>query len=337
MKALAFLLPLLMASFISHAQVFRGDDALDAARSKHNLSRMKKRIVENHISGMQVTRYKYDKAGMPKPGRLAYEDKFDKDGNIIGYKEFKKNGKPKFNNVFTYNEKGLESEYRRLDKNNKIGPRTEYRYDEAGNLTDLRVFRPGPMNMAYHLLAKFDDKNNMLESRYLIKNDTKPGNRYEYTYYPDGSKKRTVEYNKRNKVMHTWNYECNPNGTLANAHLKDTSKICIRYETDKSGNKVTIKEEMLKLGNVRRVITKYDNNDNMIDVSAYNKRSKRVYEYINTYDGQSRLTAANLYGKRDGRTNKRYEYHYDEKGNITEEVVYNKAPEPSHVFKFSYN
>lgn len=170
---------------------------------------------------------------------------------------------------------------------------------------------------------------------YTYKNDRKQGSHFTYSYYDDGSRKQSVEYNRKGKVLHTWNYDCSPVGQMAGAK-KDTSKVCIRYETDKNGNRIKITEEFEKRGDVVRRVNKYNLHDRLLDVSDYNKKGKVVYRYSYDYNANGRMTEAIYYKPGSGEKVKyRYTYVYDSNSDLSKYVAY-KYARPQYVYKYEY-
>ncbi len=119
---------------------------------------------------------------------------------------------------------------------------------------------------------------------YVFKKD-KPQlkNRYTYTYYPDKQRKQTCMYNKKNKLSHTWNYDCNPKGELE----KRNTQVCKNTNFDSRGRTVDI----------------------TFFTDAKGKKSKQVYMYWQR-DGKRIPSVQEQYVIEKGKERKLYEVHY---------------------------
>ncbi|MCX6274341.1 MAG: hypothetical protein NTV09_03940, partial [Bacteroidetes bacterium] len=278
-----------------------------------------------------------------KDGYLYSEMNYDSRGNLIEYKEYKRNGAIKIHGCYTMDDSGRMLEYRTLRPDGSNKYRESYTYDAAGNQTDLRNFGRTSLfsrkeKIWFHSAAKFDDKQNMLEQNYYYDaNDKKLFDRFVYSYYDDGSKKQTVEYNRKGKVRHSWKYDCNPVGKMEAKNLKDTSKICIRYETDAGGNKIKVKEENVKRGKVVRVIHKYDKNENQVEEISYDAKGRLRFHSTSGYDEKDNCTSFTAYRLNSNKIKIRYLFNYDSSGNITERIAYKESSVPAGILKFNYS
>ena len=338
MKNLLLISFMLSIAFTADAQIFYNETKTDAEHSEREMKVNQKRIRDNHIRQVKIYRYKSDTASQGRLGELSI---YDERGRITEFKGYKNSGKMKQHYTYKYDgsDRMLEIAYHR--RNGTLQDEYQYVFDAAGNETEVReYYQPAVFGkkekLGWRSAARFDDQRNILEMKYFFsEGEQKLFDRYEFTYYPDGSKKQTVEYNKKGKARHKWNYDCNPSGAET-MNLKDTSKICVRYETDKDGNKIRVKEEIVKYGKVARIVSKYDKNDNVLDVIQYDSKGRARSSESNTYDVKDNRTGFVLFKRNSNEIKERYVYDYDSSGNMTDIIAYKSSSSPDRIMKFRY-
>ena len=293
-------------------------------------------IHDNHITSSKLFHYKTQAdADAGKNGYLYEEYAYDANGNQTDYKFYKKNGKVKYHYSYKWNDEGKSTEFQWLKKDGSMKMKNTTAYNGAGKVIEEKQFWKSDNDLAWHSTSTYDAQQNLIGLKYLLNNDKKLYRRYAYSYYPDGSKKQTIEYNRKDVVKHIWNYDCNPAGSLETKSLKDSSKICIRYETDKDGNQIKIKEQNVKQGKTVRIITKYDIHDNEIYSVGYKASGKETRHVESSYDNRDNLTERKLFKPNTAELKNRWVVHYDNSGNVTESKAY-KGSELTHFWKYSY-
>ena len=253
-------------------------------------------------------------------------------GNFIEYFKYNSRGKIVLHSTTMHDRQGRDTQYTEFRRNGKFFRGFTFKYDKNGEETDERMFWRKPEHMTWHNTYKYDSSRNMIESISSIKNDKKIISKYTYSYYPDGSKKQTIGYDGKGSITHLWNYECNPEGTINTRKLKDTSKVCVRYETDKDGNKIKIREEMVHEGRIVRKIIKYNKAGYTLETAGYNKKGIALYRNIFSYNGEGRLSESVYYKPKSNEINHKYHYQYDKNGNCIKFVSYKSAnPEEAGI------
>lgn len=173
---------------------------------------------------------------------------------------------------------------------------------------------------------------NLLKSEYYKNGGAKLCKRWEYSYYPDNTKKTSTLYNAKGKAKYVWNYDCKPEGELVQQH-KDTTLVCKKDELDAMGNKVVTERKFNEKGEPTKVVCVYSKEDKLLSNDVYDKnnilRSHILYgkdwnwlEYI-SYD-------------KEGVEEYKQLYKYDDKGNKTEYAYYKKQA-LKHTNIYSYN
>jgi hypothetical protein len=336
----SLLLILIVAPVFGFSQVseYETKAEVDNYARMGNISRQ--RIIDNQIHS--VKSYSYEPGNASDKGKLYSELFYDDKGNLIEFKNCKKNGKTKYHSTSRWDQANRNLETCELRSNGSVKNRYTNKYDANGNQTDEQVFGRASVFSHkevswWHSVATFDNNQNMQTLKfYLGKNDQKLFDRYEYFYYDDGSKKQTVQYNRKNKVLYTWNYDCDPAGKPEGKNLKDSGQVCIRYETDKAGNKIKVKEQNVKYAKVSRIVTRYDKNENEIESISYRSNGKPVYHFISVYDDKNNRISYTTFIKGSDKVRERSEYQYDTTGNVTERIAY-KGATPERIVKFNYS
>ncbi|MEO8087045.1 MAG: hypothetical protein ABI763_09510 [Bacteroidota bacterium] len=327
----------------SKAQVSFNETKADVDLYSQREKMTRERIVANNIRSVKSYTYKSDTSTNAEDSYLSSEMNYDEHGNLLNYKLYRKNGAIKYQYAYKWDDAGRNLEFHQLRADGSTKYREENLYDGSGNQVSLRVFgRKSFLNknekIWYRSVSKFDEKQNMRQQLFYYDNsDKKLFDRYEYAYYDDGSKKQTVEYNRKGKVRFTWNYDCNPVGKLEAKSMKDSSTICIRYETDKDGNKIKIKEENVKYGKVVRIIHKYDRNENVVEELSYDKAGRARYHSTAVFDDKNNCTARTAYQRNSNQIKERSEIVYDSAGNIIELIAYKNTATPDRILKFKYS
>jgi len=332
MKKVIFTLFTLFSFIYINAQVLYEENGSDMARWNHAIDSLTKWRVQNHIIGVRTYCYKPDSTVIS--GYLATEVKYDNNGNIAEYTTLNKRGKIETKFIEKWNDKNQYVSYIALKRNGKFHYGMSYVYNAEGDEIERKIYWDKPTKMVNHGFMKYDEKHNMIECRYLMKNDKKTGYKYEYGYYPDGSKKQTIEYNPKGKIVHQWDYDCSSVGKLALNKLKDTSKLCIRFEKDQFGNQVKIKEEFARNGQVVRTIKKYDSNENQLEEIRYNKRGLSIFHTINIFNATNHLTEQKEFAKNDSKLKSRKVFYYNSDGKASQMIEYKSDNKPKQIVKY---
>ncbi len=335
MKKYIFTLVFAALCLTIKAQVYYSDGNFEPGQYDQKKEAERERILKSHIGIVRAYRYEADSGKEMKGnhGFLAEEDQYDDKGNLIDYKNINRLGRITDEFLYRFDDKGRCVESTRLNRNGKINIQWTYAYDKNGNMTDMHTYSHDPSG---HMAKKYDDKNRLVEQTWYWRHDSRVGSHYKYSYYDDGSKKQTVEYSPKGKILHTWNYDCSPVGKLATPKFKDTTKVCVRYETDKNGNQIKIKEEFVKRGSEVRSVNKYDLHDNLIDMAGYDIKGNIVRRSSVVFNDHNQATEYIAYKKKSNTVSGRLVYEYDPNGNIIKLLTYKGVDKPKYVVKYNY-
>ena len=317
-----------------HAQVSYGENATDVARNKHWTDSTAKWRVDHRIICLREFSYKPDT--ITHKGYMDYELKYDQRGNMAESSRLNKKGKLLGKASWTWDDQNRYIGYKSLKRNGKLRSMASFGYNASGDLVDEKYYYKKPGYVSFHNIKTYNDQHNIVGIQYLSKNDKKKGWRVVYSYYPDGSKKQTIMYDRKGKIKHTWNYDCNAIGKMDIKKLKDTSKLCIRYELDKDGKQVKIKEEFVKSGIVVRIISKYDSHENLLEELRYDKKGKLVYHTVSSYGSNNKLTEYKEFKSGSDKIRSRRVYYYRSDGTVAEMMDYKRNDKLKEIVKYEY-
>ena len=300
------------------------------SNDKEQLKQWREKISQSHLHTLVATASYPDQ---PQRKHLSYEESFDKNGNLIEAKTYNQRGRIRFHNSYKYDSLNRQIELVNYRRNGKILRKMNFEYDDSGNLICQKFYWKNATKIGWQSTMKYNDRNQIVEWKYFYPNDY-VRETYLYSYYPDGSKKQNIQYDDKGKIIHMWNFECNPEGSLSSKKSKDTSNVCIRYETDKNGNKITIKEELLKQGRTIRKISRFNKNGSILEYSSFDKEGIVVHRTKYEYDKENNLTGIESYKK--DKLMSRYVYEGNSSGLPSKETAYIKSDKPAYILTCSY-
>jgi len=336
MKKILITLLIVIPAFAVSGQASYNDSREEFMTAMQQTRKSRAHITALRILSVQSFEYK----NVNKPGKLSYELRYDSKGNITNWLEYRKNGKIKRQSLVSYNDSNwvtISASYNGAGKQNwKI----RFSYNTLGRLIEHDTYKRDSQKIVSKTINTYDNKNNIIESETFGKKGNLKS-RTEYNYYDDGSKKQTTMYSAKGKIKQVWNFDCNPIGDLRAKKLKDTSKVCIHYETDQDGNPIKVKEEYAEtgiFGTMERTVTKYNKDNNVLDVSAYKLNGKQTSHFSASYNSQGNLTEYIMYKAGTTKPWWRNSYTYTSDGNMETEAFYWRADQtPANTFKYVYN
>jgi hypothetical protein len=338
MKKTLIILLLILPVLFASGQAAYNDSKEDFWANMQRNKKFRTYITTAGIRSSKKFEYKHNDS----TGFLAYEFRYDNNGNNTDWLEYKKNGKIKLHVATTYNDSNWMTHYEYSNRSGKPVWSDALTYDKWGNITEEDGYLESPKKLFSQTFNTYDSLNNITESKIFNKR-RKLITRVEYTYYTDGSKKQTIQYSGKGKVQNIWNFDCNPVGDAQAKKLKDTGKVCIHYETDKDGKPIKIREEYTRTDglfgkSMRRTITKYDKDNNILEVASCKLNGKETEHWSATYNEKGKMTEYNIYSPGTKKTWEKYTYTYNSNGNITGMICYKRAKEtPDATYKWVYN
>lgn len=333
MKKLIGSILLCSFAYLGTGQITYNDSREDFLAAMQRNKNFRNQIVKGKIISAQTFVYKNNNL----IGSLAEESKYDTRGNCTDFFQYK-NGKLKWHTSNTYDDSNRVTQFAFYKGTQNLKRMCKNTYDKSGNLVEQDFYKSDPKTIISKIIRTYDSRNNITESKSFDRKGKLIG-RIVYTYYDDGSKKQTIQYAKSGKVERVWNFDCNPVGKLEAKKFKDTAKVCIHYETDKDGNQIKVKEEYLGagiLGFSYRRVTKFDKDNNQIDLAYYKFNGKQIVHWSATYNASGKMTESILYKARTQEVYSRITYSYNSEGTMQESVIYRKSAIPYSTMKYIY-
>lgn len=287
----------------------------------------RKNLTENNIKSMKcmVT----DMNGRTHPSRFY---KFDDRGNYITNIFYDKNGieKNKYENEF--NSKNNVTKSTQFKKG-KLKSIYESIYDDRGNMIESKYYDKDNEVSSRHT-NNYNSNNLLTESINYRKDGKRISFKWQYEYYPNGSKKQQRIY-KGEKLKWVVNYDCDELPKTEKQMMKDTSKICIKYEYDANGNKVkTIErhDSKGKLDYLERYT--YDKNGNITKTEKSDKHLNFKLTQETTYNTQNLAIEYRNYDFKTQKIETVWFYNYADSGLLLGSYVVNKKNPRSAKYEY---
>lgn len=289
---------------------------------------------KNKIKKSTTYNYKIKKGKCTDVKRKKNETSYNQDGFFTEYIMYSNGGKTKMKNKYLI-EKGMFKEITGYKRNGSVHWKSANTFDPKGNIIENKYYWKSeePTRTTKN---RFDNFDNIIEQNVYLKKDKTPHLKYVYTYYEDKSKKQTLQYNKKGKVKHVWNFDCKPISEAPVTASKEESQICVKYETDAAGNQVKVKESIGTEKKIHRRVSRYNSKENLVEEHLYNKKNKLIYHSEFTYNENGKMTEYKFFSKSEPKPNYTVKYMYNDSGLITGYEGYDKNGKLYDIEKFEY-
>ena len=251
----------------------------------------------------------------------------DREGRTMNSTKYRKNGKEKEHWDFTWDDQHRMTSNRK-SRNGKELSGTNWTYSGTNPAPAEIVFKKKNGKTNWRTIRKFDKIGNVILIQSFTGKREKPGWRYEYDFYENGSKKEVRYYNPKGKLKEVYTYDCNLVPKTEKEMLKDTLKACIKYETDADGNKIKIIEEQDEKGRLKVTRLTRDKKDRLISAVTTGHKGKIITSYTAEYNESDLVVRSSSQHPKGLRTFRAsYAYTYDTEGKTTQvaALVNNKA------------
>ncbi len=226
-----------------------------------------------HISTMKMSFQYMKKEAQPF---LYSESMFDTSGREISVKKYNRKGKNIRNEERRYDEKGVKIFEKVYNAKGRIFYSYEFINDENKKVTEYRSYDKNN-NLNYRNIYKYNEKRNVTENCSYRGKKQKLYNRLVYTYYSNGEKESTSNYNGKGKLIKFWSYACSTLGTETK-NLKDTVKVCKIAEYDKDGGFSITNIITGEDGQLSKQERKYNVDSVLIGSAQFNSKNKYIYK-----------------------------------------------------------
>jgi hypothetical protein len=338
-------------------------------------------LVANFVLGQNwETNFDYDmeySVAMHQPTYLSYVNGFN---NIkveqLQYVLINKKGE-KSQYVKEFNEYGKVVKYYKNDPEKGQVPLYDFEYEE-GMLTQAKSYRKGKANIT--IKKTLNDYGRVLESTRInkrgkvvvrntweyntdsclvastrYKRNGKVKRKWAYEYYDKHNKSRSKLYNGKGKLLNVWTYDCKQEGEKL-SKKEDTTQIC-KWDETSLDYLFRVYQTFNEKGKIRKYVRKYtredtaivesttyDENDNMLYHSTYDKSYKKPLlsegyrkgklRYCYKYEYDNDKIISYTYTKK-GKLRSKYENKY-EGDRVVEQKRFNKKGELSLTVKLKY-
>lgn len=291
----------------------------NAYASKEN----KEKLMNAGVSGYTATAVK------EKNKYVNAKVSYDKNGNTTSYIGYDKKGKIISSFIYEYNSDNLMVSQVYENGKGEEKQKLTIKYDQLNNTLEEAFYKKNELKAK--TVSKYDSTR-VLESFYYKKGDKDYSKKWIYSYYPDKTKKSSVIYDVKGKVLYAWNYECKPEGELQNKH-KDTMDVCKKIEYDSSGNKTVTVRKFDEKGKAYKTVSIFDKNDKIIQYLSYNPKEQLDYSYKYILGSKNVGAFVNY---KNGKENYKYLYSYDNNNNLISTYCYHKGKQRNHS-EYKYN
>jgi hypothetical protein len=280
-------------------------------------------IIKNNIRNVTNYQKQYDKKGNVIRSVVASEETYDNNGDLVvkSFNDYK--GRPIYTCYYTYNTVGLQTAFKKIDKNGKYINGWEYTISTS-NLVEKRTFyRKKENKVSWSETITYNDKGQPSKT---VNTDSKGvvSSSIENDYYSDGSKKEVRHYGKKGKLKSVVKYDCLSIGIVSNNKNKDTASTCTKSTYDADSNKIITNETVYPNGKMWRSISIINKQGKLIEWKSINPKGEEAYKETRVYNDKG-LEIQHIYSsKRYKPHNYRLEYLYNDKGQKTVTKHYNR-------------
>ncbi len=280
---------------------------------------------------------------------------FDNYGNLTYYARINRKNDTVSEGKFTYQGKNLIT-LSQIYKKGKLKSTAISTYDKYYHMTSY--VKRGKKNKIRVLATwTFNDNGKIKESLLFKKDSLKIRNRWVYEYNEDGTASKSILYSKNGSVKKVWSYQCNPEGEKVNVKEKEV-QICKNSHSDDQFYIIT-NRSINEKGKVYKTVQKltntdhlpiesctYNENDSLVSKSVYdksyerpisftgyNKKGKKTYEFVYTYENGNRTSYT---FSRGGKVRYKTIFKYNSEGFLVEEQHYNSKDELISTTKLIY-
>jgi len=321
----------------AHAQVIQEKDKNDLVKDK-----IRGKVRTMSVSGFTVVR----KDGKLQKGRTVHTSvsRYNEKGYLLEftstagddtvqneYVHFKA-----MRSLFKYDNNGILVSNSRYNGDGALEDSASYKVDAKGNRIDWNTYK-GDGSLEWNYNREYDLQGNLIESNEFLKGALKSRHTYKYDDRGNVKEENTFEGDGRLKLKELFKYDDNKNVIeITDYNRTGVFKARYTYAYDSRGNQVEEKEYDDEFSNkFKKIHTKYDNENNVIEVTQYNEKGKVTYEC--KLDKWGNHTSDATY-KPDGTLLEKIEqkYKYDDRGNETENDRINTKGKPALRTKSIY-
>ncbi len=265
----------------------------------YKISEWSRYLIGKEIADLGIKKVvAYEEIPHAKKGSLGKykteETVYDDNHRMTSHETWKQNGTLK--KRYTVEYAGYDCIIRMYNAKGILENSTIYKYDADSNLTLFEQQQGPECKLQRRMVTTYNNEHHMLE-RSVFGKKGKLSDRWVYEY--NGKKLwRSIAYDGKGKILHTWNHDCLPEGTEQGKNSKDTTTICRKFETDKDGNLLIVTRTADEKGNyvmgrtiyypdtVLKAYYTYDYKGNILSSWVANNKYNNYSEYFLYYKGK---------------------------------------------------
>ncbi len=311
-------------------------------------SDVQKESLRGKVKSMAVTGFVVVRVdGKLKKGREIHTStsKFNPKGNLLEYTSTEGDDTVQdhhihfkaVKNTYKYDDNGVLVSNNRYNGNGQLEDSASYKVDARGNRIDWNTYK-GDGTLEWNYNREYDNQGNLLESSEYYRGKLK--NRHTYKY---DDKLNIIEENffdgeGRLKLKEVFTYDDKKNITeVVDYNHNGNFQSRYTYKFDERGNQIEERAyDNEKSNKYKLLLTKYDSENNPIEVNQYAENGKLVYHC--KLDKRGNHTLDVTYDKNGKQIEKiTQKYVYDEKGNEIENIRYDAKGKPTVKNKYIYS
>jgi hypothetical protein len=276
-----------------------------------NLVYLSQADQDKELKSKQIKTYTFKKGTRSATPQSATSFRFQ-NGLISNFQSSKK-GNPRYKYIFDYNEDGYLVQFRHLAKGKKRSFE-KMTYNDSNRITEILVFGKNDKAKLKKTYS-YNEQGKITGIATYYKDNSIPKTAFRYTYYPDGNIKKT-EFFRKGKLKTVWNHTCDEAGKREDKNV--TSKnMCIITENRNDGSYVKVYRTTDEKGRISEQRRIYNKDSLMIEYEDINRKGKSIRKYQYEYDNKGRQTKFTRFDKK-GSVKFIATKKYDANGNITE-------------------
>ena len=238
--------------------------------------------------------------------------------------------------LYKYDNSGILVSNSRYNGDGALEDSASYKVDSKGNRIDWNTYK-GDGSLEWNYNREYDLQGNLIESNEIYKGALKTRHTYKYDDKGNVKEENFFEGDGRLKLKELFKYDDKHNVTeITDYNQTGNFKSRYTYAYDANGNQTEEREYDNEFADrYKKIITKYDNENNVIQVLQYNEKGKTTYECKLDKWGNHTFDATY---KPDGTLIEKItqKYTYDTHNNETENERINTNGKPAMKIKNIY-
>ena len=214
-----------------------------------------------------------------------------------------------------------------------------YSFDNKGNIIDKSSYYNGLLIQKE--IYNYDSKGNLLEEIWYNADNVNIFSTYlVYEFDAKGNILSKNIYNSDSSIRHSFKYNYNEKGLKSEAEIKEYFEEGDEYtgifEYDNSGKLISLKSISVNGDTLSDESFVYDDKGKIIENIISNDEEDK--DITNEYDEKGNLI--NVSESTSDESGKSIEYHelkYNEKGLVSEELIYDSNKKPVELLKYEYD